>query len=271
MDYKRLIANGKSIRDFKSKEVEEKILLEIKNHKDSCKKLVQDIDLEVNFYTNEELYEKIKEVSGYRGNLIKAPNYMFILSEKKDNYLENSGYVGEELILKARNLGVDSCWITFENQDVVKERLGIESEKEITGIIALGYRENVKLSESATGKTRISVDNLVSLDKWENKLSTEDLENRGLAEVFSYTRMAPSTLNRQPWRFLIDGDKIILAIRKDEFASEYECKIDTGIVMLYLSRIIDVTLFESKWDLVHIEGDKYNVPKEYYIAGTLGI
>ena len=36
--------------------------------------------------------------------MIEAPNYVVILSDVKKGYIENSGYIGERLILKARDL-----------------------------------------------------------------------------------------------------------------------------------------------------------------------
>ena len=38
--------------------------------------------------------------------------------------------------------------------------------------------------------------------------------------------MAPSSFNRQPWRFIIDGGKVILVVKSDDFSSDYEGKID---------------------------------------------
>ncbi|MEG0134117.1 MAG: nitroreductase, partial [Clostridium sp.] len=77
-------------------------------------------------------------------------------------------------------------------------------------------------------------------------------------------------LNRQPWRFIIDGGRVILAVRKDEFASEYEGKIDVGIAMLYFGLIIEMTMFDLKWILGKIDKD-YNVPSDYEIVGYCNI
>ncbi len=270
MDYKKLISNGKSVRDFKEKQVAGEIFSEVKEYIRDSKKLVQDLKIEVKFYSKEEIFDRINNIAGYNGFLINSPSYAIILSENKPRYIENSGYIGEDLILKMRDLGVDSCWITFEDSDLIKDRLGILSDKEVTAIIALGYAENIKKSEKSTGSERLSVEDIVYIDKWNNNANIEELEARGLFEAFSYSRMAPSTLNRQPWRFVVDGGKVILAIRKDELANAYESKIDIGISMLYFGKILDITLLDSRWHIENVD-NKYDIPQDYEIVGYCNI
>ena len=67
--------------------------------------------------------------------------------------------------------------------------------------------------------------------------------------------MAPSTLNRQPWRFIIDGGKVVLVVKNDDFTNNYERGIDAGIAMLYFGLIVDTTMFDSKWSVENIEKD----------------
>ena len=50
------------------------------------------------------------------------------------------------------------------------------------------------------------------MDKWGQAADIEDLETRALLDAFSYARLAPSALNKQPWRFIVDGGKIVLAV-----------------------------------------------------------
>ncbi len=47
--------------------------------------------------------------------MIDSPSYIIILSDIKDNYIENSGYIGESIIFKVTELGIGSCWVTFED------------------------------------------------------------------------------------------------------------------------------------------------------------
>lgn len=269
MNYKKLILDGKSVRDFKEKAIEAECFNEIESYIKKSKKLLPEVNIELKIFDSRETYEKLKNVAGYNGHMIKAPSYAVILSDVKQGYIENSGYIGERLILKARDLEIDSCWVTFNDSDIIKEKLDISSNKEVTAIIALGHGidKNIK---NKSGSERLGVEKIVYMDKWGINTSIDELEERGLLDAFSYARMAPSTLNRQPWRFIIDGGKIILAVKKDDFTSNYERGIDAGIAMLYFGLIIDTTLFDLKWNLDKIDKD-YNIPEDYKVIGYCSI
>ena len=124
-------------------------------------------------------------------------------------------------------------------------------------------------TEAAT-PYRLGVEDIVYVDTWGNNATIDLLEERYLIDAFSISRLAPSTLNQQPWRFIIDGGKVILAIKQDDFASDYERGIDTGIALLYFSIVIDTTLFDLHWTLGEIE-NTYNVPDDYKIVGYCNV
>ena len=46
---------------------------------------------------------------------------------------------------------------------------------------------------------------MVYMGEWEKKATVDELLDRALYEPLSCATMAPSTLSRQPWRFIIDG------------------------------------------------------------------
>ena len=269
MNYKNLILNRKSVREFKDTSIDPKYFNEIKEYMNNSKKLLPEIEVEIRMYDFKDCYENINQLAGYNGYLIKAPNYIILLSDVKNGYIENSGYVGERLILKARDLGIDSCWITFKDSKSIKEKLNISSDKEVTAIIALGYEDNKNAKNKSTSD-RLSVEEIVFMDEWGNNASVTGLEERYLLDAFSYARMAPSSFNRQPWRFIIDGGKVILAVKTDDFSSDYESSIDTGIAMLYFSLIIDTTMFDLTWHVGSFDKD-YKVPNDYKIVGYCNI
>lgn len=269
MNYKKLISNGKSVRAFKNSKIEEKYFNEVESYIKNSKTLINDIDIDVKMFSNEDIYEKLKDIAGYNGYMIEAPNYIVISSDVKKGYIENSGYMGERIILKARDLGIDSCWVTINDSNAIKEKLEILSDKEVTAIIALGYEDTKQTKNNAVAE-RLSVDQIVYMDKWGNNASVVELEERYLLEAFNYARMAPSTLNRQPWRFIIDGEKIILAIKNDDFTTNYEKGIEAGIAMLYFGLIIDTTMFDLKWSIGSIDKD-YNIADDYEVVGYCSI
>lgn len=286
MDYKSLIVNGRSVRNFKETAVETEKLSEIETFIADCKKLVSEIKIETKFFAGDDAYKRLYGIAGYQGVMIEAPNYLILLSENHPHSIENAGYVGERAILKARDLGVDSCWVSYSDGNMVKSVLGIESDKEVVALIALGYAASNKKIEGATktgenysksevsvtqdASERIGIEEMVFIDKWGNSATPEILEERALLDAFSYARMAPSALNKQPWRFIVDGGRVILAIKNENYEGSYINRIDAGIVMLYFGVILDVTMFDSKWGFDKVDKD-YGIPSDYTVVGYCNI
>ena len=96
------------------------------------------------------------------------------------------------------------------------------------------------------------------------------MEDRYLLDTFYYVRKEPSSFNRQSWRFIIDGGKVILAIKSDDFSKDYEGSIEIVIVMLYFSLIIDITIFDLQRYVGSLDKG-YKVPGNYKIVGYCNI
>lgn len=288
MDYKSLIVNGRSVRHFKETAVDAAKILELQAFIADCKKLVPSIAIEAKFFAGDDTYKRLYGIAGYQGVMIEAPNYLVLLSEDKPQHLENAGYVGERAILKARDLGLDSCWISYSDRDMVKTVLNLDTDMEVVALIALGYASSTKKVEGiaktgdnysqaemsvkkmGSNSERISLEEMVYIDKWENSATSEILEERALLDAFSYARMAPSALNKQPWRFIVDGGRVILAIDNENYSGSYLNKIDAGIIMLYFGVILDITMFDSKWGFDNLDND-YGIPSNYKVVGYCNI
>lgn len=141
--------------------------------------------------------------------------------------------------------------------------------KKVTGNVTLGKgyaNADFQVKDSVTSP-RMPLEEIVFLDTWGNKATVDELVNRAVYEPLNYARMAPSTLNRQPWRFIIDGGLLILTVRDDEDTNLYEEQIDAGIVMLYCKKVMRETLCEISWNLEPVE-NKYNIPDNYKIVAS---
>jgi len=287
MDYKNLIPKIKSVRDYKEGLVSPQILNEIKSFNQNERKLVEGVNIEVVIKDKDDVFEQIKGFAGYKEKMIEAPHYLIVLSNEMDHYIENTGYVCEDLMLKAWELGVGSCWITFNDGEEIKKKLNINSDKKVTALIALGYdnnktkivydnvseynpsKANIKIVEDNTSE-RLDVEEVVYIGQWGNNATVDDLSNRGILDGFIYARLAPSTLNRQPWRFIVDDGIVVLALRSDGYVNSYEAKIDMGIIMLFFKSVIDATLFDVKWNFGKPEKE-YNIPDDYSVVGYCNI
>lgn len=283
MNYENLINKRKSTRDFNNQLVDEKKLTQLMAYFNQSKRLVQEIEIEAILYKQgDEVFKKLDGIAGYNGKMIHAPSYIVLASENKKGYIENTGFVGEAMILKAVDLNIDTCWITFPDSDTVKDALALKTDKEITGIIAVGHAIDKKkiLHTVDTGGNyskadmqviedntsfRHGVEHIVFDKEWEKPIDYEDLEMRGLASAFGYARLAPSTLNQQPWRFILDDSIVVLTIKEDAQVKPRDEQLDAGIVMLYFYLIMS-EIYDLKWHL-DLPQKFYQIPKGYKIIG----
>lgn len=282
MEYKDLMARMKSIRNYKKDTVSPEIIQKLREYYHKSKRLVKDIEIEAILKNRDEVYENLKNLAGYNDLMIDAPHYLLFLSEVKDHYLENASYAAEDVRLKAFELGVGSCWITIHDGDLIKEKLNIKSDKKLAALIALGFddnknkailenvsdynpsKANVSIVEDNVSE-RLRISDIVYMNKFGEKADPDEVANLGLLEAFFFARLAPSTKNRQPWRFIYDNGMVILVMRKDKDVDEYEEKIDTGLVMLYYQLIVDNTLFKMDWKFGKPDKE-YEVPSDYNIV-----
>lgn len=168
-------------------------------------------DISVSF----SLYDKSEIDSVVSGKLVKAPHYIVVKSEKKSFYLENVGFLAEQLVLYLTQMNIGTCWCGMG-----REVSGKEDGKEYCITVACGYPgEGVRFREDASLVKRKSLKTLVYGEV--NPSSEEYLEA---------ARLAPSALNHQPVRYLVQGDEI--SIFRNPSAIGYLDKlrcIDTGI------------------------------------------
>ena len=206
MEYKDLIARMKSVRNYKKDALSADVIQKLRDYYDKSKRLIPDIEIETILKSRDDVYSKIKDIAGYNNLMLDAPHYLIFLSEEKEYYIENTGYAAQDLMLKAFELGVGSCWITIHDGELIKEKLGIKSDKKLTALIALGFDDNKNkvvydnVSEYNPTKANVSIveDNVserlrirdvVYMKKWGENADPDEVANLGLLEAFLVARL----------------------------------------------------------------------------------
>ena len=65
---------------------------------------------------------------------------MFVYpGEKRDSGIEDATIVATHLLLAAKNVGVESCWINFFDPEAAAEEFGLPENEEALMILDLGY------------------------------------------------------------------------------------------------------------------------------------
>lgn len=283
MDYNAMIQNRKSVREFQDAKIPESTLDKIKRYYDGdCKRLVPSIGTELRFF-GPGLREKLTGAAGYNDFMIGSADYFVLLSDDAEYMLENAGYMAEDLILHMTEWDLGCCWLTFEDGELIKRALAIESDKRVAALVAFGMEKksakriylNIKnMSKVDVAVKRgfysphLLVDGMVFSGKWGNRAGVDeeigDMESP-LWQAFYAASLSPSYLNRQPYGFVLDGNAVVLVSKSDSYTSEKEQKLNLGIVMLHFAMAAAQALGQRAWTLGAYEKD-LGLPPEYRAA-----
>jgi len=267
MNYSAMIQNRKSVRAFTDGEVPVSAIREIRNYYEtSVKRLLPELKTQLEL-VSVEAREALEGAAGYHRFLVGAPHYLVLLSEPHAFAGLNAGYIMEDLVLNLTDMGLDSCWVTFTDSQLIKDALGLESELEIAAIVAFGYgvkttkrlRLNIRSMSNVDidAKRRYfepkrSINDMVFLSKWGNNYKVDEFIgffDDMLWESFYAASLAPSYLNRQAYGFVIHNGSITLVERPDEYNTRLDGDLSLGIAILHFSAVAENWVGKLNWRL----------------------
>ena len=112
--------------------------------------------------------------------------------------------------------------------------------------------------------SRVGIEDIVFKDEIGKVVSVDELESRGLDDLFYYVRFAPSSYNKQPWRFVLKDHKVILLMA---YSNDEELNLaDAGIIMYYFESLAKAIGINSKWELIDENNIKDEECKYKYIG-----
>jgi nitroreductase len=291
----KVVEKRKSVREYKMADLDEKTLEKVVNLTKELPVIDEKIGVELRFLVDgENLAKKLEGISGYHGKMIEAPHYFAVYADKNIESYKYAGYAGEWVVLNAGKLDLGTCWVESGDSAKAKEIVGYNTDKELVAFIAIGWpskdtnlssiysASDINSMSSLTDRgypnvktglgdekesPRMAITEFVFLKEWDKTLEYDELNKRGLDEAFYYMRLAPSWGNRQPWRFILDGEKIVLAVKDDAALNEQVENIDAGIAMLYFEVAMHDLGIPGSWKLDAIVKDSYNVPEDYFVVG----
>lgn len=269
MKYSNIMREIKTVRDYKKDAIGEDKLGEILNFGKSIEGLQGAGKLDFLLVTDgKKMFENLSGKAGYHGKLIEAPHYLILTGSSAQLDKRNAGYTMELVRFKAWEMGIGTCWLSIEKEAELKEALKIEGESTPLAMISIGYQYKGIFKQDIQQKSfRQAAAEIVYMGTWGTTPEFEELEARGVGNIFYNTRLAPSWGNIQPWKFLINKDEAILTMKKE---SDKDYLIDSGIVMMYFEKACVSDGIDTKWE-TNIDVDairaERNIPNDYEIVG----
>ena len=153
--------------------------------------VLQDIIAEYNKVGNLNIQLVLNETRAFTGMLSYGSfsgvkNYFVMVGKKGADLDERVGYYGEQLVLLAQTLGLNTCWVGLSYRKV-PEAYNVGKDEKLACMIALGYGETQGVSHKI--KTIEQVSNASDL--------TPTWFKRGVEAAL----LAPTAVNQQKFSF----------------------------------------------------------------------
>ena len=139
-----------------------------------------------------------------------TPQLITISSEETEGYLENIGFLFQQMDLYLQTLGLGVCWLGMGRMNP-KTTTAVDGMKFVI-MLAFGYPKGDQLRHDLKGFKRKPMEQIT--DKPDSRLEP--------------ARLAPSAVNSQPWFFAHEGDTIHV------WCSKKGSRLDAGIALAHL-------------------------------------
>ena len=169
---------------------------------------------------------------GSYGKIENAPNYIaFIGNMDSSRAQEAVGYTGQGIILEATALELGTCWVGgFFRPEEVDRQIPIAKNERVLAVTPVGIPKD---SLSFQEKLMIGVGRLHKRKRL-SELVTGTPKQGWMQTALEAARLAPSAVNRQPWRFSLGNNSISIHLDKRRDSNKISRRLDCGIAMLHL-------------------------------------
>lgn len=206
--------------------------------------------------------EESKKLGTY-GFIQGANSYIIGIMDKDFNDALKFGYVFENIILYATDLGIQTCWLggTFSKSDFEKIS-GLNENEFIPIITPVGYKSEKKRVFETTMRKTIGADkrkpwNELFFNKDIDPLDENDVPKFRLA--LEMVRLGPSASNKQPWRIIRDENTFHFYISRTKgygIAGYDLQKNDLGIAMCHFDLTLNELGGKGSWNKLKVAGVK---------------
>lgn len=205
MELNEAMEKRHSVRKYSDKPLGEDVSRALRDEISACN---SESGLHIQLVENEPL--AFDGFMAHYGNFIGVKNYIALVGKKDKDFDEKCGYYGERIVLKAQQLGLNTCWVALTYKKI-KGAYEISKGEKLLAVISVGYglRQGVPhKSKSENDVSNVSNDS----PEW---------FKRGVKAALQ----APTAMNQQKFFIEYDGEKV-----SAKAAVGFYTKLDLGIV-----------------------------------------
>lgn len=205
IELKQAIQERHAVRSFQDRKIEERILSQLSE----C---IDEANSKGNINAQLVLDEP-QAFSGMKaryGKFSGVNNYIAMVGPKDGDTAERVGYWGEHIVLKAQQLGLNTCWVGL-TYSKVKDAYKITKNEKLYIVIAIGYGVSQGINHKIKTFEDVAQCDVIAPDWFRQGVQT--------------ALLAPTSMNQQKFKFILKNGKI--SVRK---GFGFYTNIDLGIV-----------------------------------------
>lgn len=205
MDIIEAIRTRHSVRKYNDTPIKPEHIEALKNEIQSCN---AESGLHIQLILNEP--KAFGSFFAHYGLLSGVTDYIALIGKDNNELEEKCGYYGEHLVLKAQQMGLNTCWVggTYKK---IKSAFSVNEGEKLCLVIAIGYGKNQGFKRHSKAFEDVT-DVQGEVPEW-------------FASGVELALLAPTAINQQKFKFSLDGNKVTATAGKGPFSL-----VDLGIV-----------------------------------------
>lgn len=188
MDLSKAIKTRHSVRRYQNKPLEAETISALQAEITVCN---QESNLHIQLVTNEP--KAFNGFMAHYGKFSGVTNYIAMIGAKSSKLSEKCGYFGERLVLKAQQLGLNTCWVAM-TYSKIQNAFVINKGEKLCVIIALGYGETQGTSHKSKAISEVAKVDQEMPDWFKNGVEA--------------ALLAPTAMNQQKFLFSLSGNQV---------------------------------------------------------------
>lgn len=210
MEILRIMKKRHSVRQYSGKKIEGEKRETLTAFMEACNR-ESGLHMQV-------LFDEPKCFAGmmaHYGKFSGVENYFALVGKKGPDLEGKAGYYGEKLVLKAQELGLNTCWVALTHG---KSAAAIQKGEKLACIIALGYG----VSQGAPHKNKPMA----------QLCNCADAMPEWFLEGMEAVLLAPTAMNQQKFYFMLEKDRV-----SARAGSGFYTRMDLGIAKYHFEAV----------------------------------
>ena len=194
-----------SVRQYKNRPLDAAIISALQAEIESCNK---ESGLHIQLVTNEP--KAFDGFMAHYGKFSGVTSYLVMIRKKEADLDEKCGYYGERLVLRAQQLGLNTCWVAM-TYTKIKTAFSVEPGEKLCIVISIGYGQTQGVAHKSKS--------------FEKVVKAEGQVPNWFKNGVDAALLAPTAMNQQKFQFTLHGNQV-----SARAGIGFYTKIDLGIV-----------------------------------------